>query len=272
MTRRITSLHNPRIKLALQLRRSRGRKQQNRIIIDGVREIERALQCGVALEEVFYCPEDLHAATCESLLTLCCGQGVFAAEVSSSVLAKLAYGQRAEGIVATARRPATYWPPALPPQPLVIVAERLEKPGNLGGIVRTADAVGAHAVLAADSMVDLFHPNVIRASLGTVFRVPVATASSADVVRWLQDQEMQICAARVDGQRVYTEIDYRQPTALVVGNEADGLSPVWHGPGITPVVIPMLGLADSLNVSVTAAVLMYEALRQRQTDPPIREP
>jgi TrmH family RNA methyltransferase len=149
--------------------------------------------------------------------------------------------------------------------PLVVVLEGVEKPGNLGALLRSADAAGVSALVLADSRVDLYNPNAIRASLGTIFSLPVCEAASGEVLAWLQQHELQIFAARVDGSVPYTERDYRGPTAFVLGAEATGLTSAWNAPDITAIHLPMRGIADSLNVSATAAVLFYETLRQRTT-------
>jgi TrmH family RNA methyltransferase len=146
----------------------------------------------------------------------------------------------------------------------VIVLEGVEKPGNVGAVVRTADAVGASAVIVADEATDLYNPNAIRASLGTIFAVSVCAASSVETLAWLRQRRLQILALRVDGSVPYTQVSYRVPTAIVLGSEAHGLSDVWQGPDVTAVSLPMKGVADSLNVATTAAVVLYEAVRQRQ--------
>jgi TrmH family RNA methyltransferase len=185
-------------------------------------------------------------------------------EVSEQVFARLAFGQRAEGIVAVAAEPPRHLEDLkLPKNPLVVVLEGVEKPGNIGAVLRSADAAGVSALVLAAPRTDLFNPNAIRASLGTIFSLPVAAAPADDVLAWLRQQRLQIVAARVEGSAVYTEIDYRPPTALVLGSEALGLSSLWAGDEVRAVRLPMLGAADSLNVSAAAAVLFYEALRQR---------
>ena len=154
----------------------------------------------------------------------------------------------------------------LPRDPLLVVIEALEKPGNLGAILRTADGAGADAVIAADPRTDLFNPNAIRASLGTIFARPVAAAPSTGVLDWLVERSIRVVAARVDAERLYTDLDLRGGIALVLGSEAEGLRSAWDDPRVEPVRIPMGGaVADSLNVSVAAAVLLYEAVRQRST-------
>jgi TrmH family RNA methyltransferase len=148
------------------------------------------------------------------------------------------------------------------PEPLILVTEDLEKPGNLGAILRTADAAGCDAVIAIGGT-DLFNPNVIRASIGTAFTVPLAGATAESALAWLRAAAIRILVARVDAGRLYTDANLRGPLALVLGSEALGLSAAWNAPDIEGIRLPMLGLADSLNVSATAAVLAYEARRQR---------
>jgi RNA methyltransferase, TrmH family len=180
------------------------------------------------------------------------------------VLDRLAYGDRAEGLVATVRIPDLGLEGLrLPADPLVVVLEGLEKPGNLGAVLRSADAAGADAVIVADPRTDPFNPNAIRASLGTIFAVPVASGTSDAVRAHLRDVGVTVVAARVDAPLPYTEADLRGAVAIVLGSEAGGLTDAWSGDDIRAVRLPMLGVADSLNVSVTAAVLLYEARRQR---------
>jgi TrmH family RNA methyltransferase len=145
----------------------------------------------------------------------------------------------------------------------VAVLERVEKPGNLGAVLRSADGAGVSALILADPVADPFNPNVVRASLGTVFTVPLAQAPGAEVLGWLRRHGIRIVAARVDAARDHTGTDMRGPLAFVLGSEAEGLSAIWSGEDVSAVHIPMLGMADSLNVSATAAILFYEALRQR---------
>jgi TrmH family RNA methyltransferase len=151
----------------------------------------------------------------------------------------------------------------LPAEPLVAVVEGIEKPGNLGAILRSADAAGLDAVIVADGRTDLFNPNTIRASLGTVFRETVVTAPSADAITWLRERELKVISARPDAESLYSAADFRGGTAIVLGSEAGGLSDTWRRVETHAVRLPMRGLADSLNVSTAAAVLFYEALRQR---------
>ena len=186
-------------------------------------------------------------------------------EVSEAVFAKLAFGDRSDGLVAIVRTGSTDLESLrlVPGAPLVVVVEGIEKPGNLGAILRTADGAGASGLIAADPLTDLFNPNAVRASLGTIFSMPIAAASTAATLDWLTTRGITPIAARVDAAAPYTEVDMRGPVAVVLGSEVTGLSGGWDDPRVTPVGIPMHGTADSLNVSVAAAIMLYEAVRQR---------
>jgi TrmH family RNA methyltransferase len=261
---RITSRQNPRVKDAVRLRVGRERQQRGRFIIDGGRELSRAIAAGVRCLEAFVCDQLCTSAVCRDALDAIRAAGVETFEITSDVFAKLAFGDRDDGIVVVAETPRRRLQDLrLPPNPLVAVLDSLEKPGNVGAILRAADAAGIHAVILADGRTDLYNPNTIRASLGTVFRENVCAATSAAAIEWLQSQKLAVVAARPDAQISYSDVDFRHGAAVVLGSEAHGLTDVWHGPHITPVRLPMLGIADSLNVSTTAAVLFYEALRQR---------
>jgi RNA methyltransferase, TrmH family len=265
----ITSVQNPRVKAAAKLRNSRDRAKQQRIIIDGVREIQRAIQGGAALREVFVCDEAKSSPELSAIIKQFAGSGVEQFEVTSPVFAKIAYGDRAEGIVAVAEMPRR----ALADfeleisnsksTPLVAVLAGIEKPGNIGAVLRSADGAGVSAVVLADAAADVYNPNTIRASLGTVFTLPVFAATTEETLAWLRHNKLATFAARVDGAVDYAACDFRPPCAIVLGSEAQGLSTDWRGAEITPIRLPMLGTVDSLNVSATAAILLYEAVRQR---------
>lgn len=260
----ITSLYNPRVKDAIQLRRRRGRDQQQRVLIDGTREVSRALAAGVDILELFVC-QDSCDQSARSLLEGCRQRSLKVSSVTAAVFEKLAFGERAEGIVAVAKLPGKSLGdiPSVS-QALVVVIEAVEKPGNVGAVLRTADAAGATAVIAADARTDIYNPNAIRASLGAIFSVPCCQAASVETLAWLRQRQLRLLAARVDGAVDYTTVSYREPCAIILGSEAEGLSAVWDAKDITAVRLPMLGAVDSLNVSTTAAILLYEALRQRR--------
>jgi TrmH family RNA methyltransferase len=260
----LTSLANPRIKAALGLRERRDRDRTGRTLVDGAREVRRAIDAGAVVEEVFICEPLLGGDDARVALDRLRTNSTTIESVNETVFARLAFGDRAEGIVAVVRIPSLALARLiLPAEPLVIVIEGVEKPGNVGAVLRSVDGAGADALIAADARTDLFNPNAIRASAGTIFSVPVAAASTTEVLPWLGEQGLRIVTARVDAERVYTDADLTGPLAIALGAEAEGLSSSWAGPGFEAVRLPMLGIADSLNISVSAAILLYEARRQR---------
>jgi TrmH family RNA methyltransferase len=260
---RIDSPQNPRIAAAVALRDRRGRLATGQTIVDGARECRRALDARVAVDGAFVCPPLLRSADAIAAAAMLPSLNAVATEVSERVFEKLAFGARADGIVLVVRTPPTELADLdAGADPLILVTEDVEKPGNLGAILRTADATGCSAVIAIGGT-DLFNPNVVRASIGIVFAMPLAAATAGEALAWLRSRGIRIVSARVDADRAYWDADLRGPLALVLGSEALGLSDAWSAPGIEGVGLPMLGMADSLNVSATAAVLAYEARRQR---------
>ena len=260
----ITSPANPRVTAAAALRDRRDRERAGLTLIDGARELRRALDGGVEVVEAFVCEPQLAGPDARAAFDALRALGVDIRPVTEAVLAKVAFGERAEGLVAVVRIPATDLAPlALPEDALVVVIEAVEKPGNLGAVMRSADGAGADAVIAASPRTDIYNPNTIRASAGTAFALALAAAPTADVLAWLHTERFRIVAARVDGATSYLDIDLTGRVAIALGTEADGLSDAWAGDDIVAARLPMLGVADSLNVSVTAAVLLYEARRQR---------
>jgi TrmH family RNA methyltransferase len=260
----ITSLTNPRVKAAVRLRDRRERDATGLTIIDGAREVLRALDAGVDLETAFVARDLVRSADALAVVDRI-GRRNVTTDVSAAVLAKIAFGDRSDGVVAIVRMPRPRLDDLeLPADPLVVVVEAVEKPGNLGAILRSADGAGVDAVIAVDPLTDVFNPNAIRASLGTIFALPVVSATSAETLAWLREQAIRPVAAIVESSTPYTEVDLRGPLAIVLGSEAGGLSQAWRAAGVTPVSIPMAGIADSLNVSVAAAVLLFEAVRQRR--------
>jgi TrmH family RNA methyltransferase len=265
----IESASNPRIKAALRLRERRDREQTGLTLVDGGREALRAINAGAMVETAFVCPpligsndaRRVHEKLTQDFGPF--GASIEVVEVGERAFERLAFGDRADGVVLVVRAPRiTLEDLQLPAEPLVVITEDVEKPGNVGAILRSADAVGADAVIAVGGT-DLFNPNVIRASVGTVFTVPVAAASAAEVVAWARERRLRILATRVDGSRLHVDADLRGGIALVLGSEAEGLSDAWTGDDVEAIRLPMEGIADSLNVSAAAAVLLYEAWRQR---------
>jgi TrmH family RNA methyltransferase len=260
----ITSLQNQRVKDAVKLRDRRQRIKQGRTLIDGARELGRAMDAGLELLEIFVSEPLCHTEASRELISRVGASGAEILPVVPEVFVKLAFGERAEGLLGVARTPQSRLASLkLPANPLVGIVENIEKPGNLGAVLRSADAAGLSAVIAAGQGTDLYNPNVIRASLGTIFTLPVCAAPAQEVLAWLNDRGIRIYAARVDAEQLYTEVDFRGPSAVVLGSEAAGLTNVWSGENIVPIKLPMCGAADSLNISAAAAVIFYEALRQR---------
>jgi TrmH family RNA methyltransferase len=260
----LTSAANPAVKAAIALRDRRERDRTGLTLVDGARELRRAIEAGAVVSEAFVCEPILAGVNAKVVLDGLHAAGTRVHAISEPLFAKVAFGDRLEGVVGVVRIPSLDLKALrLPADALVVVIEGVEKPGNVGAVLRSADGAGADALIAADPRTDLFNPNVIRASAGTAFSVPIGAASTADALVWLTGQGMRVVAARVNADRLYTEADLTGPLAIALGAEADGLSDAWHAPGVEAVRLPMLGLADSLNVSVTAAILLYEARRQR---------
>lgn len=264
----LTSTANPRIKAALALRDRREREASGLTLVDGAREVRRALDAGVAVVEAFVCEPLLAGPDARAALDGLDRIGAPIRRTSETVFARLAFGDRADGIVAIIRpRQLDLESLDLRANALVVVLDSVEKPGNIGAVLRTADGAGVDAVIAASPRTDLLNPNVIRASAGTVFSVPLAATSSEDMLAWLRREGFTIVAARVDAARPYTELDLTGRVALVLGTEAEGLGEIWQAADVVAAQVPMRGIADSLNVSVTAAILVYEARRQRDRHP-----
>lgn len=268
----ITSRKNPRLKAAADLRESRERRRQSRFIIDGARETLRAIRSGIEIEALFVCRDWCNSEVAAEVLRLVSSNiDKFRGEVlevAAEVFPALAFGDRQDGIVAIAVTPRLSLADLkLSSQPLVGVIAGIEKPGNVGAVLRSADGSGLDALIVAGGNTDLYNPNTIRASLGTIFSVPVVSASEAETLAWLRSQKLKIVAAILgDGSREYTAVDFRQSTAIVLGSEAEGLGSLWRDQSdIQAIAIPMRGIADSLNISNAAAVLFYETLRQRNS-------
>jgi RNA methyltransferase, TrmH family len=260
----LTSTANPRVRAALALRDRRDRDRTGMTVVDGVRELRRALDAGVSVVEAFICEPILAGPDARAVLDRLVERGATIHSVSETVFGRLSFGERAEGAMAVVRIPSFDLDELrVPHEPLLVVIEGVEKPGNLGAVLRSADGAGADAVLAADARTDPYNPNAIRASAGTVFTVPIAVASTLETLEWLRSRGVRTVAARVDAEGLYTDTDLTGPLALAFGAEAEGLSAAWSERGIEAIRLPMLGVADSLNVSVSAAVVLYEARRQR---------
>jgi TrmH family RNA methyltransferase len=262
--RTISSVHNPRVKDAVRLRSARHRAKQGRILIDGARELARAIAGGVRLSELFVCEPLCQQGEGRDVLHRVDAIEAAAWSVPEEVFEKLSFGERRDGVLAVAEMPRSSLAQLDPssPGPIAVLAG-VEKPGNVGAVLRSADGAGVAAVIVADPGTDLYNPNCIRASLGTVFTMRVCTATSEEALTWLRARGLNVFATRPDAERLYSEVNLGTRAAIVLGSEAHGLSGDWRASDITPIKLPMLGAADSLNVSATAAVLFYESLRQR---------
>ncbi|MFQ5948943.1 MAG: TrmH family RNA methyltransferase [Acidimicrobiia bacterium] len=261
----IASLTNPKIKALIRLRTRRERDRTGMFLIEGNRELRRALEAGVNLEELYIC-SDLFSGKAEPLLVeAAAAAGAELVETAEAPFHKVAYRHRPHGLLAVARQFPTGLDRLDPAQrPLILVVEGIEKPGNLGTMLRTAEAGGADAVIVCDPTTDPFNPNVVRASLGTLFRVPLAIAATDDAQAWLRQRNITTFAATPDAPLPYWTADYQKATALAVGSEHYGLSGAWLRGADELVSIPMQGSVDSLNAAMAAGILLFEAARQRQ--------
>jgi len=253
----ITSAQNPKIKNLLLLQeKSKARREQGLFVVEGRRELEHCLEGGYTVRTLFVCPE-----ICPALPEI----EAHIIEVPLDLYRKVAYRESTEGIIAeVAYKSLTLGDLNLPENPLIVVLESVEKPGNLGAVLRSADAAGADAVLIGDPLTDLYNPNLIRASIGAVFTVPVVAAESARIIEFLKAHDIQILTAQLQDSSFYYDLDMRRGTAIVMGTESTGLTDIWRKAADAHIRIPMLGRLDSLNVSVSAAILLFEAVRQRQ--------
>ena len=260
----ITSTTNPQIKALVRLRSRRERDREGRFLIEGFRELTRALDAGVAIEALYTSP-DLYLGHNEpALVERAAEAGAGVTLVSEAAFRKASYRDRPEGLLAVARQfPTGLDRIDLSGAPLVLVAEGIEKPGNLGTMLRTADAAGASGVVVADPTTDPFNPNVVRASLGTLFTVPIAVADSPDAIAAFRGAGVAILAATPDGTVAHHAVDLTVAVAIAVGSEQYGLTEAWLDAADARIVIPMPGSVDSLNAAMAAGVLLFEAVRQR---------
>ena len=255
----LSSASNPKIKELLLLKeRSRQRREQSLFVVEGVREVSAAIKAGYDIESIFFLPH----SEGEELALKVAAKHIFS--LTQPLYAKVAYREGTEGIIAVVkyieRRLSDI---RLSENPLIIVLESVEKPGNLGAVIRTADGVNADAVIVCDPLTDIFNPNIIRSSLGGVFTRNVCACSSEDAYEWLTQNNIRIFATELQASKWYYDSDLSGATAVVMGSESFGLKSFWRERAIERIKIPMYGEIDSLNVSVSTAVICYEALRQR---------
>jgi TrmH family RNA methyltransferase len=269
----ITSSQNPRLKAAKALRDAKQRRRTGRFLIDGFDLFRKAVEGTIVIREVFIrsdAPGWIHDWIHDSIGVLASRPEIFI--VDPVAMQKLQYGEASSDVIAVAES----WDLSLPSlnqrlkthasaKDIYLVLDRIEKPGNLGAALRTADAVGVRAVLLCDPICESFNPNSVRSSLGALFFVPLGCGSESEIQEWLDHQGIGVYAARVDGTNDYSDMRYTTPCAIVVGNEADGLAGRWQA--ATNVAIPMAGKIDSLNASVSTAVLLFEIARQNRSTP-----
>ncbi len=265
---KITSVKNPKVQRAYSLRDRRERDREMATVLEGYRELSRSMDAGVKLLECFYCPEMYLGENEGALLERAKAQGADLFETTKEVLEKLAYRDRPEGLIAVAEA-KSHRLEDFPAKRdgLYLVAETIEKPGNLGSLLRSADAAGATGVIVCDKRTDIYNPNVIRASTGAIFSMPLAECSSEDAFKWLKALEIKILSATPHATDVHSDADMAHGVAIVVGAEQYGLSKFWMDSADLNVRIPMLGRMDSLNVATAATILLYEAARQRAWKP-----
>lgn len=258
----ITSLQNPKVKEVVKLRDRQTREESGLFLIEGYRELKRALDAGRKIETLFYCPEFFLGSNEDALKEQC--KAALHLECSREVFAKVSYRDRPDGLLAVA--PQVHLKLAdlrLKKNPFIVVAESIEKPGNLGTILRSCDAAGVDAVIVCDPTTDIHNPNVVRSSVGTLFTLPVLEAGSEETLAFLKERKIAIVAATPHAQMTFTEADFKVPLAIVVGTEQYGLTENWMKRADRAVRIPMFGVADSLNVASATTLLLYEVVRQR---------
>jgi len=261
----LTSTQNSKVKYAASLRDRRHRDETGDFLIEGYRELLRAADSDVAIHSLFICPELFLGSNEQSLIAKIEQKGANIFPCGESVFEKLSYRDRPDGLLGIAKQMKTKLDDLnLAETPLLVVAEAIEKPGNLGTILRSSDAVGADSVIVCDRCTDIYNPNVVRASTGTLFTLPVIEEEGMAVLKWLKEHKIAIAAATPHAKAEFTEVDLTGPLAIVVGTEQLGLSDLWMEHATITMRIPMLGEADSLNVATATTLLLYEALRQRR--------
>lgn len=264
MVERITSLQNPRVKQLVKLRDRRPRDEAGVFLVEGYREIRRALEKQVKLTELYFSPDWFLGENEPALIEQARQAGAQLFELSKDAFSKVAYRERPDGLLAVAPQ----WKCGLvdlklKPKPFLLVVEAIEKPGNLGTILRSADAAGVDALIVCDPVTDVFNPNVVRASTGVLFSVPIVIAESQPVRAWLKERDVRAVATTPAAKALHTDTDLRGPLAIVMGSEQYGLSDFWLKESDAQVRIPMAGQADSLNVAMATIITLFEAVRQR---------
>lgn len=259
---KILSLQNGRVKTTVALRDRRTRNETGLFLIEGYREILRAVDAGRKIETLFICPELFLGENNQELISKCKSEIL---ECSKEVFAKISYRDRPDGLLAIAPQlHLSLNDLPVHKNPFFLVAESIEKPGNLGTILRSSDAAGVDAVIVCDPTTDIHNPNVVRSSIGTLFTLPVLEAGGEETLAYLKQNKIALVAATPHAKKEFTEVDLTVPLAIVVGTEQYGLSENWMNQADIAVRIPMCGIADSLNVASATTLLLYEVLRQRR--------
>ncbi len=263
MAKSITSLQNPLVKNILLLQeKPRERKNRGLFTVEGRREIRLAILSGFTMQTLLFCPDLITQPELGDLAVT--GAVTEMIECSTEVFNRVAYRKDTGGVIAVAAQKRILFEELqLSENPLLLVLESVEKPGNLGAILRTADAAALDAVIICDPQTDIYNPNTVRSSIGCIFTVPVVTSTSAETLAWLRAKKISSCATALTASQLYNETDFRKPSAIIMGTEATGLSRAWLEGTDTLIKIPMRGRIDSMNVSVSAAIVVFEALRQR---------
>jgi len=262
MMEKITSLQNPKIKNIVKLSKAKERKSQNLFIIEGARELSLALSAGYEVDSVFVCPELFIKTDYPLVLKSIPANQQY--EVTEAVFEKIAYREGSDGLLTLAKpKNHTLADLKLSENPFLIILESVEKPGNLGAVLRTIDAAQADAVIVCDPATDIYNPNAIRSSVGCTFTVQTAVCSSQEALEYLHKRGIKSYAAELQASQWYQDTDFTHPSAIVMGTEADGLTNFWLDNADNRIKIPMRGKIDSLNVSVSTAILTFEAMRQR---------
>lgn len=262
--KQITSLQNPLIKKTLVLQdKSRERKKANLFVVEGVRELQLALKGGYELDTLFFCPDLVSEQLIRNLTQN--NPRLTVIEISTEIYQKIAYRTTTEGVLALVKckEHSLKNLKLFSKNPLLLIAEAPEKPGNIGALLRTADAANLDAVIIANPKTDLYNPNTIRSSVGCLFTNNIAIGSTTEIISFLKENNINVYCAALTASKVYTKVDYTKSSAIVVGTEATGLSKEWLNNATQNIIIPMEGEIDSMNVSVAAAVVIFEAKRQR---------
>ena len=265
--KQISSLQNPLVKKVLVLKdKSRERKKTGLFILEGKRELQLAIKGNYEIDSLLFYQDIISEEEVTNLI-INQNQEAKRIRVSKEVYQKIAYRETTEGIIALVKSKSHRLEALkfISKNPLVLVAEAPEKPGNIGALLRTADAANLDAVLIANPKGDLYNPNTIRSSIGCVFTTPIGLGSSTEIISFLKTKQIQINCATLSASKDYTDINFTKPTAIVVGAEATGLTEEWLENANQNIIIPMKGEIDSMNVSVSAAILIFEAVRQRKT-------